>query len=393
MNDHLFKIKMAPGDSPLGDGGGGSIVPEASDPVLNSTAGLSAEQLSAPLSVESDAGDLGEPALTPADPNAAAATAQPAAQAVAAQQAATIRDAARHYGLDLSQYEDDGQAFAALVQMANQARQSNYYADLGRSIAPHYEIVQQAIQQRQQSQAKPADRKPWEAPEFDERWMNLVDKDPKTGMFVALPGAPPWVAEKVQAYADHLDQWTTSLARSPMDALGPLVKHVAEELLTQRFGQVQAQQQAQAIVAENESWLYQTDAHGRRLTGHDGKYLPTPLGARYYTHLQTLKASGVNDARTLDSLAKQLLQADIYATNAGKATATAAAATPQAVAAVSRHNVNPGQAVPAPRRQVVAGTTEPSAEGLSLRERMRLDIEAAGVTDADLMATFSHDDD
>jgi hypothetical protein len=391
MNDHLLKIKMAPGAGELAGGGGGSTVAEApAEPVLNSASAFTPEQLAEPLTLDDGGVETEgvEAPATPADPNLAAATAGPAASA-AAQQAATIRDAARHYGLDLSQFEDDGQAFAALVQMAQASRQSNYYADLGRAIVPHYEAVQQVIKERTSAPAKAPERKPWESPEFDERWMGYVEKDAQTGLFVSKPGAPPWIAEKVQAYADHLDNWTTSLARNPLEALGPIVEHLATKLLDSRFGQVQAQQQAQSIVAENESWIYQTDAQGRRLVTGEGKYVPTPLGARYYTHLQTLRASGVSDARTLDTLAKQLLQADIYATNAAKGTATAGASTPQAVAAVSRPNVNPGQAVPPARRQLVAGATEPSAEGLTLREAMRRALQEEGVTDDDLMREFA----
>lgn len=396
MDPELFTIHLNPlAGATDGAGGGGAtpvVDPAPENPVLNSVAesGLSAEELA---SRPSDA-DLGiEPpatpaaATTPADPNLAAAAGlrQDATQG----QAPTIRDAARHYGLDLSQFTDDGQAFAALVQMANQGRQANYYADLGQRIAPHYEDVQRFIQERQATQQKPPERKPWEAPPFDEKWMNYVRKDEQTGMFVSLPGAPPWVAEKVQAYADHLEGWTTQVARSPAEALGPLIEHVAAQLLDKRFGQQQAVQQAQAIVQQNEAWIYQTDANGRRLVSADGRFVPTPLGARYYTHLQTLRQAGITDASSLDVLAKQLLQGEMYAQQAGKAGQVAQAASPQAVAAAARPNVNPGQAVPPVRRAAVAGATDPDQLNLSLRDRLKLDMEAEGITDADLMQQFA----
>jgi hypothetical protein len=391
MDPELFKIHLHP---LAGDGGGGAATPVETlpeNPTLNSVAdsGLSPEELAAS---PSDA-DLGiEPAATPAvasttpaDPNLAGAARTDVTQT----QAQTIRDAARHYGLDLSQYADDGQAFAALAQMAIASRQANYYADLGQRIAPHYEGVQEYLRQREATQAKPAERKPWEAPPFDEKWLNYVRKDDATGMYVSLPGAPPWVAEKVQAYADHLETWTTQVARNPAEALGPLIEHVAERLLEQRFGQQQAVQQAQQIVQQNESWIYATDANGRRIVTGDGRFVPTPLGARYYTHLQTLRRGGITDAATLDTLAKQLLQGELYAQNAGKTAAAATAAAPQAVAAAARPNVNPGQAVQPGRRQVVPGATEPDATGLSLRERLAQAMHEEGVTDADLMQQFA----
>jgi hypothetical protein len=96
--------------------------------------------------------------------------------------------------------------------------------------------------------------------------------------------------------------------------------------------------------------------------------------------LQTLRASGVTDATALDTLAKQLLQADIYASQAQGA---AAEPTPQATAATTRPNVNPGQAVPPVRRPTVPGATEPETEGLSLRDQLALAMAEEGITDAD----------
>jgi hypothetical protein len=373
MISELLRFRLDPGADALGGGGGGAAEP--AEPVLNTTAesGLSPEQLAAPPgATEPEPSQDAIPGVSPASP---AQTAPDPASATP-----TIRDAARHYGLDLSGYEDDGQAFAALVQLAQRAQAANYYADLGQAIAPHYKEVQDYLTRKQAESAPPAERKPWEPPEFDEKWLGYVQKDPNTGLYTQLPGAPPWIAEKVQAYADHLEKWTTQLARDPMTALTPIVNHLAEQLLEQRFGQQAAHYQAQAIVQQNEGWLYATDPQGRRKVGPDGKYVPTPLGARYYTHLQTLRASGVTDATALDTLAKQLLQADIYASQAQGA---AAEPTPQATAATTRPNVNPGQAVPPVRRPTVPGATEPETEGLSLRDQLALAMAEEGITDAD----------
>lgn len=389
MDPELFTIHLDPLAGPLAGGGGGTPAPEpAPEPALNSLAdsGLSPEELAAPPSREPVAPSPAAAAAAPlaADPNLAGAARTNPTQS----QAQTIVDAARHYGLDLSSYGDDGQAFAAMAQMALASRQANYYAQLGQQIAPHYQGVQEYLRQRETSQTQPAARKPWEAPEFDERWLQLVDKDATTGMYVAKPGVNPLFAEKVQQYADHLENWTTQLARNPLDALGPLVTHVAEQLLEQRFGQQQAVAQAQEIVRQNEDWLYAVDTNGRRLVGNDGRFVPTPLGARYYTHLQTLRAGGVSDARTLDTLAKQLLQGDIAASNAAKAGTQQQVASPQAAAAAARANVNPGQAVPPARRQVVPGATEPDGTGLSLREELARAMQEEGITDADLMNVY-----
>jgi hypothetical protein len=53
----------------------------------------------------------------------------------------------------------------------------------------------------------------------------------------------------------------------------------------------------------------------RSSVGADGRCVPTPLGARYDTHLQSLRQAGVAGSRTLDALAKPLLQGDLYVAN------------------------------------------------------------------------------
>ncbi len=328
-------------------------------------------------------GSVGAGAPAPADPNLAAATRTQAT----AQPSLDIVGMARQYGVDLSQFQDPQQALGYLFQAAQAARQNDYYTQLGRQIAPHYKGVAEYLQQQQQAQQPPAQRQPWEHPEFDDRWLGLIDKDPQTGQFVAKPGANPAFAEKVQAYADSVEAWTTALTRDPAKAIAPLIQQVASQLIEQRFGAQQQQVEAQQIIASNELWLYATDANGNRLVGRDGRYVPSPLGARYYQHLQNLRQAGVTDARTLDALAKQILQGEVYAVQA--AGQQPAATNPQTVAATQRPNVNPGQGLVEPqRRGVVPGATAPSSEGRSLADMLRAAMSEGGVTDADF-ATVS----
>lgn len=369
MDSELYTLHLDPTAGQYG-GGGPPIAEEQPTPAPDSTAGLGVSELAErpdPSGAGLDAGG------TPTDPNLAAAT-----------QAQTIRDAAKYYGLDLSQFDDDGQAFAYLVQAAQAAKQRNYYTELGQSIAPHASAVQQYLRdyQSRQQQVPQPQRPAWEAPEFDERWMGLVDRDPETGRFIPKAGVNPQYADKINDYADHVERWTTQLARNPREALSGMIREVAQEVIEGRFGAHQAQAEAQQIITGNEGWLYQVDAQGRRVTDQQGKFLPTPLGARYYTHLQVLQRSGVRDARTLDAIAKQLLQADLAA-------GAQPAAAPATQAAYGRPNVNPGQAVNPARRQVVPGATDPSEDGLSLSERMRRAMQEEGVSDADFQHMFA----
>lgn len=378
----LFTLLLDPAADDLA-GGGATADGANTAPALDSTANVSRSDLDAAPSFR-DGTDLGvDPAVdagqaNPGDPYTTPARSQAPAQA----QTQTIRDAAAAYGLDLSQYQDDGAAFAHLVNLANQNRQADYYAQLGRQIAPHYQGVTEYLKTQQAAPAA-TERASWQAPEFDERWMALVDKDPSTGMYVAKPGVNPVFAEKVQSYADHLEGWTAQLARDPEAALSGLIEKIATGLYEQRHQQTQQVAQAQSIVSQNESWLYQFDQAGRRMVGQDGRFVPSPAGARYYTHVMTLKNGGISDSKTLDTLAKQLLQADIYAAQGQGQPNQGHPATPPP-AAFNRPNVNASQAVDRTRRPAPPATTTADTRGRSLLEMLRSQISENGITDEDV---------
>jgi hypothetical protein len=134
--DFLYRLLFDPVEGETS--GGGTPTPESAAPVIDSTAGLSRSDLDAPASFRDAGGTDGvvdaTPSAPPADPNL---NRQPAAETPAQSQAQTIREAAQAYGLDLSRFGDDGAAFAHLVAQAQGNRQADYYAEMGRRVAPH----------------------------------------------------------------------------------------------------------------------------------------------------------------------------------------------------------------------------------------------------------------
>lgn len=292
-----------------------------------------------------------------------------------------IRDAARELGYDLSQFRDDAQAFQYLINQARRAQEANYYAQVGQQILPHASEFQEYLRSRQQQgQSQEQKRPEWQPPEFDERWLGLVDQDPATGLYVGKPGVPPEIARRVNEFAE----WQRKFRNDPLGMINRGIEERVGSLVEQRVKEAlqahQAQSAIDSIIQRNSQWLYQKDANGRPLVGLDGRLVPTPEGARYAAHVRNLQQAGVSDPSTLDSLAQQLLRAEIaiqQQTNGGT-TQT------QTALASSRTQVNPLQARPPGERQATPGATEPGTEGLSLAEMMRRDLEAAGINDAEL---------
>lgn len=323
----------------------------------------------------------------PTDPNQRANLAQPGQAQPTADQWQSFRDvAASQYGYQFpSDVQDDSAALRHLIQQAGAARQSDFYSQLGRSLAPHAQGVQQYLQTQQQQQAAPPTRQPWEAPEFDPRWVSLVERDPASGIFTSKQGVPHEIAQKVNAYAE----WKDGFDKNPSAVISGMVKaeasRIAQETFREQYAVHQRQAQIGSIVEQNASWLYAQDQAGQRIVNQaTGQYVPSPLGARYIHHVDQLRRAGVVDPRQQDMLAKNLVQGEaaVHAYQQGQA-AAGQAANPQTAQAVGRPPVNPGQALTPQQRQVTPGATEPTGTGLSLAEMLRQGMAAEGVTDAD----------
>lgn len=311
-------------------------------------------------------------------------TQQPAATETP--QMVSIRDAARQLGYELPEFADDQQALIHLLNAQQSARQNDFYTQIGRQIAPNYQQVQQYIaQQRQQQQPQQTGPKPWERPEWDDRWTQMVERDPATGAYVAKPGVNPAIAEKVQAFAD----WTGRFQRDPLSVIQPWfeeqvntkVTQQVQQIVQQQFGQVAEQQTISSIMQGHSAWLYAKDASGNPVRDRSGKLSPSPAGVRYIQHLQDAAQMGIRGSNAQDSYAIRQLRADVAEAQLQRGQAPTP--NPQAV---HRPNVNPGQALVEPtRRGIVPGSTEPAPSGKSLAQLLREGLDAEGVTDADFL--------
>jgi len=322
----------------------------------------------------------------PTDPNNRAGSFNAPVAPVAGNDWQSIRDAGTAIGYQFpANITDDRAALTHLIQLAQSNRNADMYAQLGRKLAPNAEGIQQYLQQKS-TPAAPS-RQPWEAPEFDERWAGLVERNEATGIFVSKPGVPHEIANKVNAYVE----WKSAYDRDPAKMINGMVearaKTIAESTFREQF-QAQAHEQTiNSIVQGNGTWLYQVNEQGQRVADYNGRPMLSPLGARYMHHLEGAKNMGVRDPRQQDALAKNLVRGEIAQQAQHQAwAANQVPANPQAVANPNR---NPLQAIPAVQRANTPGATDPSATGKSLSEMLREGFAAEGVNDSD----FAHRND
>ncbi len=273
----------------------------------------------------------------------------------------SIRDYAKDQGVELP-WADDRSAVQNLLQSYRQLQERNYYADLGRQVAPHAEAVREYIQQRQ----SPAEAQPppaYRPPPFRQEWLAMVERDPETGGLRSKPGYDPALPEKVQAYSD----WRDRFMQEPEAILGPLVDERARQYVQQELGQYKEQDLAQRLIQREATWIFQGGSVGGALT---------PAGRLYGQVVGSLYQGGLRDVAQLHTAAIAHVQAAVFRAQHVQA----AAQPPAAPAAAAEVPVSLGGALArpsssAPRRPATADPMK----GLSLRERLSRRFDQTGV--------------
>lgn len=149
---------------------------------------------------------------------------------------------------------------------------------------------EQQIQQWQQQQAYLAQQQQqqqtqWKAPEYDPRWLNLVERNEK-GQLVPVPGADPTLPSKIQAYAEWKAENEKSFWQNPGDFVWQQVQPQVSQYLQQNIAQAIQHDRAQREVQEWEN------AHRHILFDQNNQ--PTVVGRRIAAQAQMLGGDNPN---------------------------------------------------------------------------------------------------
>jgi hypothetical protein len=303
-------------------------------------------------------------------------------------------------GLDLSHLSDDHAALQHLAlayQQAQQAQQWQPYAQQYMQHASEFQAFlaerQKAAQAQQQQQQAPW----WKAPEFDPAWRSKLRSDPVTGRLLPVEGAPPDLAEKYYRWIDHQQRFFDGFAADPIKAIEPgieqVARRVAEQIVQQTLGGYQSQMQAQDYIARNSEWLHLRDPQGNVVKSQQGQPVLSPAGERFRDYVVYLERSGVKDIQAQYQIAQSMLERDLHFARQQQAAAgqqqqqqqqQQTPVTPQQAANqqfLQQHN-RPNVAGSIPAGGANANGNAPSQnQSLPLKERMRRDFAANGITD------------
>ncbi len=279
-----------------------------------------------------------------------------------------VRDYAKANGVDLP-FDDDAVALQALIRSHQQVNQRDYYADLGRQVAPQAQQIAQYLAQQRWTKDAPVTPPPWQGPEFKKEWLQVVEKDENTGRLRSKAGYDPSIADKVQAYADWRESFFDNLPQN----IGPLIQTEAQKLVDARFAQQNEQHQADQLISRNAQWLFQADAQGQAVYTPQGQRALTPEGVAYARATDSLWKAGMRDVRQIDAYARSQVENAVMRARMLQLQPPAANGS-QLAAAAAQPSVGGQLARPSAAAPAVAQPTK----GLSLREMLRVNLDRAG---------------
>lgn len=334
------------------------------------------------------------PATTPAQTAAAStqtapdqAAADPAVQAAAAQQNLTVRDYLKSLGYQgAGDYQDDRSALQAMYSGFSSAQQQLAEA---KRMATYGQLWLDQQSKAQTAPATPAadPLAAFKAPEFDPRWASQILKDPTTGELRVAPGADPTILPKMLAYQQHREKISDQFLQDPVSFINKIVESAipqrANEIVEKRLAALQEQQFADNFISQNEKFLFQHDAVGRKVTNPiTGQPIPTADGAYFYHAMKYgHDRFGITDSAKQAEFAQMAMKAR----NAEPALATQTAVrtgqqAQQAVLDANRHNPNQsGSMVGAGNTGHLAPDTQNT--GLSLTEQLRIALNGVPIRD------------
>lgn len=245
----------------------------------------------------------------------------------------------------------------------------------------------------QQSQPKPAavDKVDplarYKAPEFNQAWMTMVEKDAE-GNLRLRPGADPSILPKLHAYQNHQAEVAQQLTRDPVAYLKDMVEHVAAEkaqaIVKEQFERSQGDQYVNTFLKDNARWLLQTDSQGRIVQNPaTNQAMLTPAGGRFLHYMQEAERYGITNPQAQEAYATNGLKAELYAPAAQASQAVDAGDKQKQALLQQMNRGNKSGSMTPPE----SGGPAVQNENLSLGQRLLKVFDAHGVKDSDFAAS------
>jgi hypothetical protein len=374
--------------------------------------------------IEDDAVDAGEPIVSDAEigfsENESSAAADepqsddlaggPAPSPVAppAEAAFSLREYAVQQGLaGLRDAPNDQVAAQQLIgwmaQQRQREEQTRYQLhQYQQQLAANQQQAQRVQQMAPaQPQYTPPARQQWEAPEFNQAWLELVTRD-QEGNLVAKPGVQPDLPQKILAYATWKQEQEQKFWSNPAEFVAPMLQEQIQQQARQIFQAEMSQRQNQHFIEshirDNADWLYEKDPTGNiAVDPYTNRPVQSVYGQRYIQHMYAAQQMGIMSDQGMADYARRQLRADLIESQQQSA-AQQSLQNQQMYAQTNTQLKTRALQNGATRRQDRAGTYQRNTSApraghqnprLSLKQAMARDMVEAGIMDPAEAAQFN----
>ena len=238
----------------------------------------------------------------------------------------SIRDVAKKQaGFDPATWADDEAAANEIVNGYKQFREIEPDYELYRRMSPQFNAWLQQQQAPPPAQTQAEKKKWYQAPEFDQSWLNDLELDenqnlrPKAGRQVS--------PDRLNAVANYI-QWRREvqekLASNPQEAIKEIVsghiEEAARKIAAEQVSELRHQNEAQQFVDRHASWLFRHNEHGQRVNDPiSRKPVLTQEGQLFSQYFAQAEQLGLKTMSDMQDYALGMLERDILRSRHGQA--------------------------------------------------------------------------
>ncbi len=202
-------------------------------------------------------------------------------------------------------YSQLGDEFSGLSEDAAHERIRNSLSEsqrLRQEVAGYQSLLLQQRQEQaaaqQKQQAPPQPEKPkWVAPEYNSAWLDMVERDAKTGNLVAKPGVMPDIPQKIMARA----KWEEDQKRQMFDDPSSWFKNTVQDSFMEEVNkvvraQIEPLQAAISTAMTVNNWeANNADILFQPGTKESGNPVFSPAGSFIVNRARQLMGAGMSD--------------------------------------------------------------------------------------------------
>jgi len=185
--------------------------------------------------------------------------------------------------------EEDAQKWRALAAAPEETLKS-----WGYSREQAQDIQQAAGQAAQQAAAPPEQAAPAESPEFEDAWMQMVERDENGQIVGTKPGVDPTVASKLRTAEKFATERYRDMIFHPEKIISPMLDRERERIRSEVTASIQSEMQQSQVAEQAWGYLTSEDNKGWIFNNGDINSGLSEEGVRFKDYVEEATAVGHN---------------------------------------------------------------------------------------------------